>query len=577
MQYGRSHALCYKHPRYFEGHLSPMIKRLLCSVSVLCALSVAAAQPPAKSGDQKVVVQGKPEITPAMPAPDSTTDGTVTVGGQRISYKAVAGTLTVGYSDSYDAMLGMDGKLLPDTGMNPPDAAKPEDAPATARMFYTAYFKNETPGPNGSTRPVMFLYNGGPGSATMWLHMGSFGPRRVSTPDTEHQTAAPYTIVENPYSLLDVTDLVFIDAPGTGFSRIMGKDKEKAFWGVDTDAHAFDRFIRRFLTKYDRWNSPKYLFGESYGTPRSAVLSNILQNQVDLNGIVLLSAILDFGNMDEGTRYNPGTDQAAALAIPTFAATAFYHHKLPTQPPALEPFLREVEAFALGEYMTAMLQGSNLPDSQRQAIAQKLHTYTGLPVDYLLKADLRVQAGQFEKELQDSEGITTGRLDSRYKGPDLNRMSETAEYDPQSSAISSAYIAAFNQYMRADLKYGRDQTYKPGAYTDSNFMWDLRHQPPNGPPVGQGEGATNVLPDLAATMKTNPKMKVLLAGGYFDLATPYFEGNYEMHHLPMSQALQSNISYHYYESGHMVYVNDKVLHKFHDDVAAFVKSTESGK
>ena len=390
-----------------------MIKRLLCSVSVLCALSVAAAQPPAKSGDQKVVVQGKPEITPAMPAPDSTTDGTVTVGGQRIAYKAVAGTLTVGYSDSYDAMLGMDGKLLPDTGMNPPDAAKPEDAPATARMFYTAYFKNETPGPNGSTRPVMFLYNGGPGSATMWLHMGSFGPRRVSTPDTEHQTAAPYTIVENPYSLLDVTDLVFIDAPGTGFSRIMGKDKEKAFWGVDTDAHAFDRFIRRFLTKYDRWNSPKYLFGESYGTPRSAVLSNILQNQVDLNGIVLLSAILDFGNMDEGTRYNPGTDQAAALAIPTFAATAFYHHKLPTQPPALGPFLREVEAFALGEYMTAMLQGSNLPDSQRQAIAQKLHTYTGLPVDYLLKADLRVQAGQFEKELQDSEGITTGRLDSR--------------------------------------------------------------------------------------------------------------------------------------------------------------------
>ncbi len=535
-------------------------------------------QTPPKPGEQKVVVQGKPEPAAATAPPDSTTDGTVTVGGQRIAYKAVAGTLTVGYSDAFDAMLGLDGKLLPDSGMNPPDPAKPEDAPATARMFYTAYLKNEpAPGAAGSARPVIFFYNGGPGSATMWLHMGSFGPRRVVTPDTEHQAAAPYSIVENQYSLLDVADLVFIDAPGTGFSRIYGKDREKAFWGVDPDAHAFDRFIRRFLTKYDRWNSPKYLFGESYGTPRSAVLSAILQSQVDLNGIVLLSAILDFGNMDEGTRYNPGTDQAAALSLPTFAATAYFHHKLPVQPPALEPFLREVELFALGEYEAAVLQGSALPEAQRQAVAARLHNYTGLPVDYILKADLRVQAGQFEKELQDADGVTTGRLDSRYKGPDLNRLSETSEYDPQSNAISSAYTAALNQYMRVDLKYGRDQTYKPGAYMDSNFQWDLRHQVPNGPPVGSGEGATNVLPDLAYTMKNNPKMKVMLAGGYFDLATPYFEGLYEAHHLPMPQKLQSNIETHYYESGHMVYVNENVLHKFHDDVAAFVRGTESGR
>ncbi len=560
-----------------------MSKRLLCCAVLLSNVFAAVAQGPAKPAEQKVVVQGKPE-TPAQAVapPDSTTDGTVTVGGQRIAYKAVAGTLTVGYSDSFDAMLGMDGKLLPDSGMNPPDAAKPEDAPATARMFYTAYFKPEAPAVNGavvqgSKRPVIFFYNGGPGSATMWLHMGSFGPRRVVTPDTEHQTAAPYAIVDNQYSLLDVADLVFIDAPGTGFSRIYGKDREKAFWGVDPDAHAFDRFIRRFLTKYDRWNSPKYLFGESYGTPRSAVLSAVLQQQGDLNGIVLLSAILDFGNMDEGTRFNPGTDQAAAVALPTFAATAFYHHKLPVQPAALEPFLREVEGFALGEYMAALLQGSALPEAQRQAVAAKLHNYTGLPVDYILKADLRVQAGQFEKELQDAEGVTTGRLDSRYKGPDLNRLSETSEYDPQSNAISSAYTAALNQYMRVDLKYGRDQTYKPGAYMDSNFQWDLRHQPPNGPPIGSGEGATNVLPDLAYTMKNNPKMKVMLAGGYFDLATPYYEGWYEVHHLPMPQALQSNIEYRYYESGHMVYVNENVLHKFHDDVAAFVRGTESGR
>ncbi len=555
-----------------------MTRRLLCCVALLSTVVPAWAQTPPKPGEQKVVVQGKPEVPPqaAMP-PDSTTDGTVTVGGQKIAYKATAGTLTVGYSDSFDALLGMDGKLLPDSGINPPDAAKPEEAPATARMFYTAYVKTEPAGPSGSTRPVIFFYNGGPGSATMWLHMGSFGPRRVVTPDTEHQTAAPYSIVENQYSLLDVADLVFIDAPGTGFSRIYGKDKEKAFWGVDPDAHAFDRFIRRFLTKYDRWNSPKYLFGESYGTPRSAVLSAILQQQIDLNGIVLLSAILDFDNADEGTRFNPGVDQAAALALPTYAATAFYHHKLPVQPPALEPFLREVEAFTLGEYETALLQGSALPDAQRQAVAQKLHSYTGLPVDYILKGDLRIQAGQFGKQLQDAEGITTGRLDSRYKGPDLNRLSETWDYDPQSSAVSSAYTAALNQYMRVELKYGRDQTYKPSAYADPTFQWDLRHQPPMGPPVGQGEGGTNVLPDLAFTMKSNPKMKVMLAGGYYDLATPYFEGLYEVHHLPMPQKLQANIETHYYESGHMVYVNEGVLHKFHDDVAAFVRGTESGK
>ncbi len=523
--------------------------------------------------DQKVVVEGKPAETTASPMPDSSTDHVLTLAGQRIAYTAVAGTITVGYNDSFDAMLGLDGKLLPNSGMNPPDAAKPEDAPATSQMFYTAYFKKDAaPG----SRPVMFLYNGGPGSATMWLHMGSFGPRRVVVPDTEHKTAAPYTMVDNQYSLLDVTDLVFIDAPGTGFSRILGKEKEKAFWGTDQDAHAFERFIRRFLTKYDRWNSPKYLFGESYGTPRSAVLSAALEN-VDLNGIVLLSAILSFDNSIDGPRWNPGIDQAYAIGLPTFAATAFYHHKLPNQPAALAPFLKEVETFAMGEYMTAMLQGSDLPAAQRQAIAEKLHTYTGLPVAYILKDNLRVDGGQFTKELQQSEGVTTGRLDARYKGPDLNPMSETSEYDPQSNAISSAYTTAINQYLRTELKYGRNETYKPGAYTDANFSWDLRHQAPGGPPVGQGESGTNVMPDLAYTMKSNPSMRVMLAGGYFDLATPYYEGFYEMHHLPIPQKLQSNISYHYYESGHMVYVNEGVLAKFHDDVANFVRGTEAGK
>jgi carboxypeptidase C (cathepsin A) len=551
------------------------MKRWMVWVGV--GLAVGAAVPVVsgqeKKKDEKVVVTGTPETPAAVATADSTTDGTVTVGGQVIAYKAVAGTLTVGSTDEQDATLDLEGKQLADAGEKPVDKDKPEEATATARMFYVAYFKKDAA---AEQRPVTFLYNGGPGSATMWLHMGSFGPRRVVTPDTEHREGAPYTIVNNDYSLLDESDLVFIDAPGTGFSRIFGKDKEKSFWGVDQDAHAFDRFIRRFLTKYGRWNSPKYLFGESYGTPRSAVLSADLQN-VDLNGIVLLSQILSFDNSADSPKLNPGVDQAYALALPTYAASAFYHKKLPTQPAALEPFLAEVEQFALGDYMGALLLGSDLPAARLQAVAEKLHGYTGLPVAMLVKAKLRVSGGMFSKNLQLDEETTTGRLDTRYKGPDLDPFSEEAEYDPQSNAISAAYAAAINSYLRKDLKYGDNQTYKPGAYTDATFTWDLRHQAPGGPAANQQEGGTNVMPDLAYAMKSNPRMKVMLAGGYYDLATPFFEGMYEMHHLPIPDKLQANISYHYYESGHMVYVNEGVLKQFHADVAAFIKATKDGK
>jgi carboxypeptidase C (cathepsin A) len=536
--------------------------------SLVCACIVVSARAEDKETVETKVTASTPAPVPPPVDPDSTTEGSVTIGGQAIAYRAVAGTLTVGATDTQDALWGVDNKMLANTGEKAPDAAKPEDAPATARIFYVAYFRK---GAAPETRPVMFLYNGGPGSATMWLHMGSFGPKRVVTTDTEHDPGAPYKLVSNDYSLLDATDLVFIDAPGTGFSRIMGKDKEKAFWGTDGDAHAFDRFIRRFLTKYDRWNSPKFLFGESYGTPRSAVLSAMLEN-VDLNGIVLLSTILSFDNSIDGPRWNPGVEQPYAIALPTYAATAYYHHRLPQQPASLESFLKTVETFAMNEYLPALMEGSEISDARKQAVAEKLHEYTGLPVAYLLKADLRVTGGQFAKTLQEDEGLTTGRLDSRYNGPDIDRLSEFADYDPQDVAISSAYTTAINHYLRSELKYGQNQTYQPGAYSEPGFTWDLRHQAPGGPPAQFSWSGTNVMPDLAITMKSNPKMKVMLAGGYFDLATPFYEGMYEMHHLQIPQSLQSNISYHYYESGHMVYVNEDVLKKLHGDVAAFVRS-----
>jgi carboxypeptidase C (cathepsin A) len=524
-----------------------------------------------KSKEKEAASAAASPAAQTVAPPDSITEGTVTIGGQAVAYKAIAGTITVGSTSAQDATLAANGSILPDSGVKP--VTDPNEAPATARMFYVAYFKKD---PAAAHRPLMFLYNGGPGSATMWLHLGTFGPRRVVVPDTKHQEGAPYNIVENQYSLLDICDLVFIDAPGTGLSRTFGKEKAKAFYGVDADAHAFARFIHRFLSKYDRWNSPKYLFGESYGTPRSAVLAADLRD-VDLNGIVLLSQILSFDNSIDDPRWNPGVDQAYALALPTYAATAYYFHKLPTQPAALKPFLTEVEKYALGDYMAALLKGSELGDEDKRAVAEKLHGYTGLPVDYLMRADLRVVGGDFSKALKLDEATTIGRLDTRFQGPDINPLSEGADYDPQSDAISSAWTAAINDYLHKDLKYGLESTYWSFGGAGGDFTWDLRHQAPGGPPANEVEGGANVMPDLAFRMKLNPKMKIMLAGGYYDLATPYFEGVYEMHHLQIPHALQSNISYHYYEAGHMIYVNEEILKQFRTDVASFIKSTEEGR
>lgn len=508
----------------------------------------------------------KSQAAGSAPA-DSTTEGVVHIGGQAIAYRAVAGTITVGATDTEDARLGYDGKLLPDQGVEMPP--KPEDRPATARIFYAAYFKKAAP---GEVRPVTFLYNGGPGSATMYLHMGAFGPKRVVTTDAQHDLGAPYRIVENQYSLLDASDLVFIDAPGTGFSRVMGRDAGKAFWGTDQDAHAFDRFIRKFLSKYDRWNSPKFLFGESYGTTRSAVLSNDLQD-VDLNGVMLLSQILSFDNSADGSDANPGTEQGYYLALPSFAATAWYHHRVPGQTGDLQTFLKDVEQYSLGEYASALLQGADLPDARKQTVAEKLHSYTGIPAAFWVKANLRLTGGEFSKELQDEAGITTGRLDSRYQGPHIDPLSRDADYDPFTNAIGAAYAAAINTYARTELKFGDQMTYKPSA-REAGFQWELRHEVPG---AGYPEGSVNVMTDLADTMKRNPKMKVLLMGGYFDLGTLYFGATYEMKHLPMPASLQSNISYKFFETGHMVYVNEDALRGLHDTAAAFVRAGSGGR
>jgi carboxypeptidase C (cathepsin A) len=493
-------------------------------------------------------------------AEESITDGSV----NGISYQAVAGTLVVHEKDWNDSASNGGGKN--------PDAKADESSPE-ASMFFVYYAKR---GESPENRPVTFVYNGGPGSSTVWLHMGAFGPKRVVTNDDTHTAAAPYQLIDNDSTLLDATDLVFIDAPSTGFSRIAGKDKEKAFYGVDPDARAFSNFIKEFLSKYNRWNSPKYLFGESYGTPRSAVVANYLENDdaVDLNGVILLSQILNFALSVDGPDANPGVDLPYEVALPTYAATAWYHHKLPGQQPAdLVPFVQSVERFAMNDYAEALSEGSSLSPQRKQQIAEKLHQVTGLPVWYVLKANLRIDGGEFEKTLQDESGLTTGRLDTRFSGPTVDPLSKEADYDPQSSAISSAYVSAFNAYVRNQLNYGHGKLYQPEIDV---FKWWLdKHEQPNAGFAFPGD--VNVMPDIANAMKQNPTLKVMVNGGYYDLATPYYEGWYEMHHLPIPANLLNNIQFHYYPSGHMVYAHKESLKELHDNVAAFIRQTDNVK
>ena len=527
------------------------------AVAVVAAVALAADAPEQKNDQTKPgdLCTGK-----FFKCEEVATDGSVS----GISYRAIAGTLVVHPSDWNDSAQNGGGKN--------PDAKGDESSPE-ASIFFVYYAKK---GGDPEKRPVTFIYNGGPGSATVWLHMGAWGPKRVVTADNSHNPAAPYQIIDNDQTLLDASDLVFIDAPGTGFSRIAGKDKEKAFYGVDPDGQAFATFIQEFLAKYNRWNSPKYLFGESYGTPRSAVVINDLETErdIDFNGVILLSQILNFDLSADRPETNPGVNLPYEIALPTYAATAWYHHKLPGQQPAdLPAFVQSVERFAMGEYAAALQAGASLPQANRFAIANKLHAVTGLPVWYLLKADLRIDGGEFEKTLQADDDLTTGRLDTRFSGITLDPLSERSDYDPQSAAISSAYVSAFNNYVRGTLNYGQGRLFVPSArlYRD----WDMRHRYPGSQFPGRGNA--NVMPDLANAMKQNPTLKILLMGGYFDLATPYYEGWYEMHQLPMPLSLQKNIQYHYFQSGHMVYAHQESLKEMHDATASFIRATSNVK
>ena len=427
----------------------------------------------------------------------------------------------------------------------------------TASMFYVSY---TVPTP-GRARPVTFLINGGPGSSTMWLHMGSFGPVKVDASQPETIPGPPFRYTGNPDTLLDITDLVFIDAPTTGLSREIGKAEPKDFFGVDKDLDAFTRTIQRYLTKYQRWNSPKFIIGESYGTTRAAGLSDSLLNAgVQLNGIAFVSTVFNFADFQG--------DQSLINFLPTYAADAWYHGKIANKPP-LETFVQQAREFASGPYANALQRGNELSDAERQSIAQQMSQLTGLSQDYILRSHLRVPPGRFQRELLRDRHQVIGRIDSRYVGTEPDLVGEQADYDPQGSAITGAFVGALNDYLFRDLGYKTDLTYRPNNYgaVFGGDGWSFTHKGPDG-----NQQVADTSADLADAMRQNPRMKVLSVNGLYDLATPFHGAEYEFKHMALEPQLQANIRYTYYSAGHMMYIDPPSARQLKADLAAFYTS-----
>jgi carboxypeptidase C (cathepsin A) len=425
-----------------------------------------------------------------------------------------------------------------------------------ASMFYVAY---TIPSANGRPRPVTFMFNGGPGSSTMWLHMGSVGPIKVDASTPETIPGPPFRYGPNPDTLLDVSDIVFIDAPTTGLSRALGKTEPKDLFGVDKDLDAFTRTIERYLTKYQRWNSPKFIIGESYGTTRAAGLSNSLLNDgVQLNGITFVSTVFNFADFQG--------DQSLVDFLPTYAADAWYHGKIPDKPP-LESFLEQAREFASGPYAAALQKGNSLTDEEKQSVAREMSQLTGLSADYILRSNLRVQPFRFQRELLRDRHQVIGRIDSRYVGTEPDNVGEGADYDPQGSAITGGFVAALNDYLFRDLGYKTPLTYRPNNYAGIGNDWDLTHKAPSGP-----QQIADTSDDLATAIRQNPRMKVLSVNGYYDLATPFHGAEYEFKHMALEPQLQANIQYRYYPAGHMMYIDPVSARQLKADLAAFYAS-----
>jgi carboxypeptidase C (cathepsin A) len=435
---------------------------------------------------------------------------------------------------------------------------------ATGELFYTAYFRSN--GRPSTQRPIIFAYNGGPGSSSFWLHMGIMGPRRVVTPNVGQQDPPPYPLMDNAYTMLDKADIVMIDPIGTGFSRPVGDDQD--FWGLDEDASSLRQFIQRFLSKHDRWNSPRYLLGESYGTTRSVVLARHLQNaNIDLNGIVLVSSVLDFNTI----LFPEGVDLPYIVNLPSFTITSAYHGLLPGgSPNDLEAFIKEAEEWALSDYATALLMGGSLNPTRRNEVLEQMHQYTGLSRDFLDKADLKVTTPEYEKEILRDQGLSLARLDARFTGPSGDLLETTPDHDAQSSALGSAYTSLFNTYVRQELGYDGDREYVPSRGSGD---WNWSRVGDNNSWILSDNVIPNVAPDLATALRRNPKLQVLLINGVYDLATPYFAASWTMDHMGLTPDLRDNIERADFAAGHMMYVEQSLLPQWRQTLEAFIERT----
>jgi carboxypeptidase C (cathepsin A) len=486
------------------------------------------------AGDSKAMGEQAPR------AQSSVTSHHFAVGAQSFDYTATAGALLI----------------------------RNDDDKPVASIGYVAYTRPDAKSAN--QRPVLFAFNGGPGSSSIWLHMGLLGPKRVLVADAAPTPPAPFKTVDNEFSLLDRADVVMIDAVGTGLSHAVCGKKDADFWGVDADIDSISRFIAQYVSDNNRWSSPKYLLGESYGTTRAAAVVDYLraQRQLTFNGLVLVSVAMD---LEAISTRRPGNDRPYATYLPSFAAAGWYYHLVSGQTGPLEPFLAEVRRYAKGPFAAALMKGNALSEAERDAVAEQVHKYTGLSADYVKAAHLRVSGSAFAQELLRSQNRILSGLDARFTGPTQDPLQKTASYDPLLADIGPAFTAAFEDYFHRDLKFGVGQTYKVYPDTDISEHWNYSHRPIGVEGVPQTLVNSGV--DLAQTLVQDPNLKVLVLNGYFDLGTPFATTEYMISHLQIPRDAVSRIQMKYYAAGHMMYVNPPALRQLKVDLDSFLDST----
>jgi carboxypeptidase C (cathepsin A) len=460
---------------------------------------------------------------------------TVTIDGKVINLNAKAGTMEL----------------------------KDENNRPIALYGFTAYFK-ENPEKN---RPIVFAFNGGPGSSSYWLHMGIMGPKRIVVNDPNYNQAAPYELANNEFSILDVADVVMMDPVGTGLSIPIGEAKGSDFWGVDQDIRSTSLFIMQFLKSYNRLNSPKYILGESYGTFRNAgVMNYLLDKGYALNGVIMVSAVFDLRTLF----FAPNEDLPYIVYLPTVAATSWYHNKVADKGADLPTFVHKVREFTENEYAPALFKGNRITALEKSAIAKKLEGFTGISSEVWERADLKITANEYYQELLRKDGMTVGRLDSRYKGINIDPMSMSAFTDPQSDAISPAYTMGFLDYYHGSLGVSKDLLYATSAYSKEGFKWDWKHQGNN---FWGADAAVTTLPDMAEALSKDPHVKVLVMNGYYDLATVFHGVEHSISHIGLPKSATDRIIMTYYEAGHMMYTHLPSAKLFREDLKKFIQET----